>query len=295
MIYFVYEIESMKMSTSLWNNYNNNFHVDVEDNFDEYEILLEEELVMNYIDTVLYGEHETGSCHKRKRTVYERCTDFWSTYWGSLISHPNVSNLKTREGKKFRRRFRLPFPVFEQLVDACETYEVFNSIRRSHIPTAAKVLSCLRILGRDSCADDINELSGNLIAESTANTIFKQFIEGIKRSLYPKVVQLAKGDEKKKIKTTYAKLGLPGCIGSLDCTRIKWCMCKKSKKWDATGKEGFTTVIFQVLVDHFRKVQYVSNYFLGSSNDTTVCENDTFTLYCDGALLNAMYVHPILI
>ena len=89
------------MITSLSKNFFHNFHIEVEDNFDEHELEFEEDLLMKYIETVLNGEYETGSCHKRKRTVYERCLDFKTTYWGSLISNPNVSNPKSREGKNF--------------------------------------------------------------------------------------------------------------------------------------------------------------------------------------------------
>jgi hypothetical protein len=32
------------------------------------------------------------------------------------------------------------------------------------------------------------------------------------------------------------------------------------------------------LVDHFRKIQYISGYYLGSNNDQTLCHNDPFLL-----------------
>ena len=44
-----------------------------------------------------------------------------------------------------------------------------------------------------------------------------------------------------------------------------------------TGKEGFPTLVFQVVVDHDRRIQYVSNYFYGANNDITICYNDLYT------------------
>ena len=54
----------------------------------------------------------------------------------------------------------------------------------------------------------------------------------------------------------------------------------------ATGKEGVPTLVFQVVVDHDRRIQYCSEYFLGSSNDITICNNDNFSLRVLNGLLN---------
>jgi hypothetical protein len=90
--------------------------------------------------------------------------DCWSSSWGLLLNHPNTANCDTREGKKFRRRFRIPFPLFRDvLVPLAKERNLFKTKRKSHIPIEFKILLSLRILGRGVCADDINELVSTIV------------------------------------------------------------------------------------------------------------------------------------
>ena len=38
--------------------------------------------------------------------------NYWETEWGKLIRDPSTMDPSSRNGLKFRRRFRLPFPLF---------------------------------------------------------------------------------------------------------------------------------------------------------------------------------------
>ena len=226
---------------------------------------------------------------KRKRLM--KNISFWDTPWGLLLSDPNVNNPKTKEGKLFRRRFRLPFPAYKLLLDICRSYNIFDMKYESmKPPIEAKILACLRILGRDSCADDVNELSANLIGESTVNYVFKKFVHNISRRVFPLFVKEPSGEYLDSILQVYASLGLPGCVGSMDCTHIKWVLCPSDKKHHATGKEGFPTLAFQVVVDHNKRVTHVSQHFLGSISDKSICDNDLFSLaFRHGSYKNIEY------
>ena len=68
---------------------------------------------------------------------------------------------------------------FSNASAAVQLVDVFSLQRRSSIPVEAKVLACLRMLGRGSCADEINELSSNLIRESTVHPLFCDFVRGM--------------------------------------------------------------------------------------------------------------------
>ena len=115
----------------------------------------EDDFVMDMIKDWL----EDPQPKPKKIRVRVPSVDFWSSPWGILISNPVVENPKSKEGKSFRRRFRVPFPLFKEiLLPLCIQHQIFNSTRRSRIPVEAKILSSLRVLGRDSCADDIAEL-----------------------------------------------------------------------------------------------------------------------------------------
>jgi Plant transposon protein len=212
---------------------------------------------------------------KKRRTSKQRTVDYWSTSWGELITNPATKDLTTTEGKLFRRRFRVPFPVFEQvLVPLCREKNVFETKSAHRIPIEMKVLLCLRILGRNSCADDASELSG--VAESSCLAFFKIFVKNFAKYIYPMYVKVPEGDNLARVMEVYRKLGFPGGLGSMDCTRLKWGMCPVQIRQSATGKEGFPTLVFQVIVDHSRFIHYCSNYFLGGMNDINTVLNDPY-------------------
>jgi len=227
---------------------------------------------------------------KRRRVIKDTAKDFWESNWGKLLRHHDIHNPRSVEGKRFRRRFRLPFPLFEYFVDICIRYNIFDMTNKSPIPIQLKIMACLRILARDNCADDINELSFQLLGESTVHNLFKTFVTNVSIRIFPKVVKLSKGKELEAVLHSFAKVGLPGCVGSMDCTRVKWTMCPARQRWGHVGKEGFPTVVFLVIVDHNKRVQYVSGYYKGSCNDIQICQNDPICLaVLNGALEDVEY------
>ena len=124
-----------------------------------------------------------------------RRIDYNMSAWGKLIRHPNVKDASSYHGKLFRRRFRVPFPVFEHLVDVCEEYNIFEVKRKDKvlIPIAIKLLCCLRMLGRGNCADDIAEMAQ--VGESTVNSIFKIFCRNFRKVMQPIHIPTPDDDE----------------------------------------------------------------------------------------------------
>ena len=188
----------------------------------EGDLQIEDDIIEEIIEELM---HSSFGARRRKRT--KKDVNFWETPWGQMISDNNVADPNSTTGKKFRRRFRVPLPLFELLVKVFKEKKVFCVKKKSRIPDEAKILACLRILGRDACADDISELSHDVIGESSVCIILKQFIVGVLEHLYPSFVKLATSDSDylNEVLSTYAKLGCPGATGSMDCTRVKWSMC----------------------------------------------------------------------
>ncbi len=95
-----------------------------------------------------------------------RRTNYWDVGWGKMLRDPELQNPYSRQAKKFRRRFRVSFGLFNYIVDLCRQVNLFNTkAHKRSIPLEIKVLIGLRILGRGNCADDIEEMSG--VKEST--------------------------------------------------------------------------------------------------------------------------------
>ena len=111
-----------------------------------------------------------------------------------MYQSPFVSDPNSFEGKKFRRRFRVDYETFRDvLVPLCEEKPIFNCIRTSRIPVEFKIMIGLRILGRDHDCDTVSELAG--VGESTCNTIFKQFVENFSTHYCNDFVKFPEGEE----------------------------------------------------------------------------------------------------
>ena len=91
---------------------------------------------------------------KRKRDHYKppgvSNIDFESTPWKKLINDESVKDPLSKLGKVFRRRFRVPFSVFEHLLHLTKTYNLFGykMAYKVSIPDDLKLLAVLRTLGR---------------------------------------------------------------------------------------------------------------------------------------------------
>ena len=92
--------------------------------------------------------------------------------------------------------------------------------RTKQIPIEFKVLASLRILGRDYYADDVAEILN--CGEETARSFMLAFIRGVSKKMYSTHVYVPEGEELDSVKEGYRRVGLPGCVGSMDCTHVLW-------------------------------------------------------------------------
>jgi hypothetical protein len=79
-----------------------------------------------------------------------------------------------------------------------------------------------------------------------------------------------------KVAKIYEILGMPGAVGSTDCTHIPLGKCPVSWKNQCTGKEGFPTLSYSMTCDHTRRIMACSGGFPGSYNDKTIARYDSF-------------------
>ena len=108
-------------------------------------------------------------CKKAKvsRLVYPRRTteELWDTVLGNRISlcREDIStggvNPYSRVQAEFRADFRVPFSLFEEIVVECKEAQIFTTgYKRPIIPDEFKVLTVLRILGRNYVAASVKEI-----------------------------------------------------------------------------------------------------------------------------------------
>jgi hypothetical protein len=153
--------------------------------------------------------------------------------WSKMLLDATLVNYGSKSSKLFTRRFRVPFPVFTWLVNLTEEWCINVLHQQEHdcageprIPTTLKVLGCLRMLGRGTCLDGINELSG--ISETCMSAFLKLWCAFIRKELFPKWVRPPETPgEIAAAMGPYCANGLNGAIGSTDAVHIHWDKCPK--------------------------------------------------------------------
>jgi hypothetical protein len=200
--------------------------------------LNDEEIVMdwieNHLDSFDIEEENNGDVGVRRRI---RCSKvvLSNTLWMKLYHNPKTVDATSKEGKNFRRRFRLPLPLVKDvLVPLVVDRNIFEVQRQSYIPIELKVMICLRILARGNFYDDISEMVG--IGLSTVAYLFILFCKNFSVSLFHEFVHPPVGKDLDRVLSIYEVLGLPGAIGSMDCTHIWWDKCPVELTNSCKGK-----------------------------------------------------------
>ena len=205
---------------------------------------------MIFCSKLLKRPEQTAPKTKRAKRVRREefiGIDYTKTSWGLIIRNPLVRFPDNRYGRQFRRRFRVPFQLYEILVQICVDKNVFGIKQpsRTKIPIEIKLLCCLRILGRDDCCDAIEEMSD--VPEKTVWWFFKIFLINFPAALFKDVIRVPReGVELQSVMKVYQKMGFPGAVGSVDATHIRWHQCPVEFVHAATGKEKYPSVAFQV-------------------------------------------------
>jgi hypothetical protein len=155
---------------------------------------------------------------KKTRKSRIRVKDWWSTAWGIMLQNPDIRDINTRDGKQFRRRYRLPANFFlDWLVPKCKEVNLFNAKRKANgdlmgqIPIEFKLLIGLRILGRGNCFDDIAEASQ--AGESTVHAIFQEFVLSFSKEFKDSFIFVPEGDELGAILNTHEEYNLREQVG----------------------------------------------------------------------------------
>jgi len=94
---------------------------------------------------------------KKRRIGRSTKINYWETKWGMMLLNPLIKDPASKVAKKFRRRFRVPYPVFNDLlVPECKSVNLFdtkfenmvrgstNRIQNSYCVEDFRAWKCLR-------------------------------------------------------------------------------------------------------------------------------------------------------
>lgn len=197
-----------------------------------------------------------------------------------------IHDESSRDGKYFRRRFRMPYSLFKDLISAMLEEKWFpkygpagegplDASKTRGASLQVKVLSVLRVLGRGVVFDECFDGSG--CGEESIRTFFHSFVAVFSARLFSGIVKPPRTVE--EIRTTtgiYQRLGMGAAIGSTDCTHISLGNCPNNFKVSCTGKSGHPTMAYSVTCDHARKILFCSSGFMGTKNDKHISKLDSF-------------------
>jgi hypothetical protein len=206
-------------------------------------------------------------------------------WWSDFINNPSINEPSSHAAKKFRRRFRVPFPVYEDLLakaSAAEPEGLGYKMRPVSaagipgIPLELQILAVLRVLGRATCFDGIEEITG--ASAESHRVFFHDFCKKFASKYYHEYVYLPRNnDELRSSMSDYSRMGIPGALGSTDCVHVRWDMCPASLTNLCSGKEGYPTLAWQATVNHKMRFLSVTKSFYGSLNDVQICKYDWLT------------------
>lgn len=230
---------------------------------------------------------------KKKRDFsgrrFERRPDYDKSTWGLMLLNPRFKDPGDKKGGQlFRRRFRVPFPVFEEILGMTRSSGWFTEGRDAigvlAAPLELKILGVLRVLGRGYCFDGVEELC--FISAEVIRKFFHKFCELFAAKYFTVYCSPPSTEEEiDHITGVYARMGLPGCIGSTDCVHIRWERCPAGGRSIHKGKEGYPTLSYEVSVDHSKRIMAVTQGHPGARNDKTIVKFDGFvTAIHDGSL-----------
>ena len=117
---------------------------------------------------------------ERRQRKWEGRPNYMASTWGRMLQSNRINDPTDRKGGKlFRRRFRVPYPIYLQIVDTTRASGLFtespDAAGNPAAPLELKILSVLRVLGRGYCFDGVEELT--CISAEVLRLFFKKFCE----------------------------------------------------------------------------------------------------------------------
>ena len=248
-------------------------------------------------------EYAPGAPTKIARRVRDWKTSyFWQRF---MVSPPREGQLAWDE---FRLKFRTPWPVFNYIVAETRRVGIFpdETVRkqgRKPFPLGLKVAAALRYLALGVPIPGLEDGSG-LSAPALQQFMFGHDVmqhdeENDRYTLVPPaelpadqagwfywfvkhfehqfVRMPTTTNEIRQHQRLFAMCGFPGAIGSQDGLHPGcWDNCPSQEKYLCTGKEGFPTLVYNMVVGHTRQLFSMHGPFAGTKNDKTIVRTDPF-------------------
>jgi len=155
--------------------------------------------------------------------------------------------------------------IYHSIKDRLFWVQSVNATGRPQAHPLQKLVAAFRVLGYGEscdCADEYVRLSSSTI--SRAVTLFTEFIVDEFSPLYLRPATTA---EIGNILARNAERGLPGCLGSLDCSHWQRSACPKGRAGTYQGRDGQRSIVIEAICDEDTWIYHIFSGCPGSLND----------------------------
>ena len=187
-----------------------------------------------------------------------------------------LKNDKThRDTLMFKTLFRVDITAFDLLRDILLDHQWYNPAATDRFGCRCHdvellLLGCLHVLGH-AATQKVCQSNTHISSECHR----KFFLGWCKDMASIKEESLPTNEfELDRVLKSYLRYGFIGCHGSIDCVHIGW--DKYPSQWRPlfVGKEGYPSIVYQVICDNHHKIQAVSQGHPGARNDKTIVKLD---------------------
>jgi hypothetical protein len=236
-------------------------------------------------ESIFVSKNASEKRPRKEREEFPR-EDFATAPWQQMLTSGAYKLDRMKQGRNFRRKFRVPAPLFDYIVATVLHRRFFpeydsngsgtDAFGRPIASLQVKILCVLRLLG--SGGDFTVVYDGSKLDEQTVRFFFYRFNHIFVRTLYREWVHppCSEKDLNEALEI-YRRLGLPGAIGSTDCFHLFWDRCPAQLKIDCrNGRSKRCTLVWSISNDHHRKIYSVTDPFHGCASDKTIQLYDGF-------------------
>ena len=224
------------------------------------------------------GTFNVVQCGERLIKAKQRFSSWFLLY----VDNPNLEDVSFL--KDFRKRFRLPYCKYKELLFELKENPLFSrwgdySYSCAGIPSSPMellLLGALRYLGRGWTFDDVSESTG--ISENVLMHFFEIFVTFGSMEFYNKYVKIPENDEDYvENNIEFEAAGFTGACSSTDavnivCEKVSW----KHRQQHLGHKQSLTARTCNACVNHRRQISHVTPGFPSRWNDKTIVKFDKF-------------------
>jgi hypothetical protein len=205
---------------------------------------------------------------KKTRIYHQRSLKTESNWWRKFLT-PEKRQLYASEPNGcdslcFRQMFRVSYAIFQDRLLFLAMSRWWPTWRPDKIDVYAKPVADLelKLLGAlftlGTAATHYVVSTNTNISGEVYRTFYNQRIENM-ASIKEEFVYMPRDmEEYTSVVGEYTEMGLPGCVGSVDCVHIGWDMCPTQLQNMYKGKEGFPSIAYEVICTSRKFIQSVS-------------------------------------